>query len=55
MVERGWGKRFTNCYTCSCLTQPRRLGGQLPADFGKLLLLRHDGGDACQKLVLEQD
>ena len=37
------------------LPQPRRLGGQLPADFGKLLLLRHDGGDACQKLVLEQD
>ena len=33
------------------LPQPGRFGGQLPAGCGEPLLLRHDGGDADQKLV----
>ena len=33
------------------LPQSRRLGGQLPAGCGGLLLLRRDDGDADQKLV----
>ena len=33
------------------LPLPRRLGGQLPAGYGGILLLRHGGGDAYQELV----
>ena len=33
------------------LPQQGRIGGQLPAGCGGPLLLRHDGGDADQKLV----
>ena len=33
------------------LPQPRRLGGQLPAGYGGLSLLGHDGGGDDQELV----
>ena len=33
------------------LPLPERPGGQLPAGYGGILLLRHGGGDAYQELV----
>ena len=37
------------------LPLPRRLGGQLPAGYGGILLLRHGGGDAYQELVARME
>ena len=37
------------------LPQPRRLGGQLPAGYGWILLSRHGGGDAYQELVARME
>ena len=37
------------------LPLPRRLGGQLPAGYGWILLSRHGGGDAYQELVARME
>ena len=49
--EGGEGERMEGPVEHWRLPQPGRIDGQLPAGFGEPLLLRHDGGDADQKLV----
>ena len=49
--EGGEGERMEDPAKHWWLPQLGRIGGQLPAGCGGLLLLRRDDGDADQKLV----